>query len=131
MQINYTLIWWLHFILKLYEKRACHKVFKQFHYEAKLCILCIVIGFRNRPKSDLSRNPQFCYFSLIFFAVLDSTNKYQNIVPLKIAPKIGEIQNIFLESTNNQLDICIVKLSFCGFCKCKRNPQRVSGIRKL
>ena len=43
------------------------------HYEAKLCI---VSGFHNRPKSDLSRNPQHCYFSLIIFAVLDSTNKY-------------------------------------------------------
>ena len=51
---------------------------KKFHYEAKLCILCIVSGIRNRPKSDLSRNPQHCYFSLIFYAVLDSTNKYLN-----------------------------------------------------
>ena len=25
------------------------------HYEAKPCILCIVSGIRNRPKSDLSR----------------------------------------------------------------------------
>ena len=45
----------------------------------QLCIiLCIVSGIRNRPKSDLSRNPQHCYFSLIFCAVLDSTNKYLN-----------------------------------------------------
>ena len=45
------------------------------HYEAKLCILGIVSGFHNRPKSDLSRNPQHCF---IFFAILDSTNKYLN-----------------------------------------------------
>ena len=45
------------------------------HYEAKLCILCTVGVFRNRLKSNLSRNPQHSYFS-IFFAVLDSTKKY-------------------------------------------------------
>ena len=39
-------------------------------------ILCFASEFRNRPKSDLSRNPQQCYFSLIFFAVLDSTSTY-------------------------------------------------------
>ena len=38
--------------------------------------LCIASGFGNRPRSDLSRNPQHSYFSLVFFAVLDSTNKY-------------------------------------------------------
>ena len=47
-------------------------------YEAKLCIHCIVSGILNRPKSDLSRNLQHCNFSLIFYAVLDSTNKYLN-----------------------------------------------------
>ena len=31
-----------------------------------------------RPKSDLSRNPQHCYFSLISYAVLDFTNKSLN-----------------------------------------------------
>ena len=46
------------------------------HYEDKLCILCIVSGIRNRPKSDLLRNSLHCYFSLIFFAILDSTIKY-------------------------------------------------------
>ena len=35
-------------------------------------------NIRNRPKSDLSRNPQLCYFALIFYAVLDSTDKYPN-----------------------------------------------------
>ena len=39
-------------------------------------ILCFASEFRNRPKSDLSWNLQQCYISLIFFAVLDSTNKY-------------------------------------------------------
>ena len=52
--------------------------FLRLYYDAKLCILCIVCGIRNWPKSDLSRNPQHCYFSLIFYAVLDSTNKYLN-----------------------------------------------------
>ena len=43
-----------------------------FHYEAKLCILCIVSGVRSRPQSDFPRNLQLCYFSLIFFDVLDN-----------------------------------------------------------
>ena len=47
-------------------------------YEAKLCIHCIVSGILNRPESDLSRIPHYCYFSLIFYAVLDSTNKHLN-----------------------------------------------------
>ena len=34
------------------------------HYEAKLCILCIVSRILNRPKSDVSRNPQHCYIFL-------------------------------------------------------------------
>ena len=65
------------------SKVSCARISVAFvnygvHYEAKLCILCIVSGIRNRPKSDLLRNPQHCYFSLIFYAVLDSTNKYLN-----------------------------------------------------
>ena len=32
-------------------------------------LLCFVCGFHNRSKSDLSRNPHHCYFSLILFAV--------------------------------------------------------------
>ena len=63
------------------------------HFEAKLCILCIVSGFRNRPKSDLSRNSQHCYFSLIFFAVLDFTNKY-----LKHCTAQNRSKNTFAES---------------------------------
>ena len=31
------------------------KLFK--YYEATLCILCIVSGFRNRPQPDLLGNP--------------------------------------------------------------------------
>ena len=33
-------------------------------------------SFRNRSKAELPRNPQHCYLSLIFFAVLNSTDKY-------------------------------------------------------
>ena len=64
-------------------------------------ILCIVSGFRNSTKSDLSQSSQHCYFSVIFFAVLDSTNKYLKIVSLKIAGKIGEFAEsatVFAES---------------------------------
>ena len=66
-----------------------------------MCIMCILSGFRNRPKSDLSRNWQHCYFSTIFFAVLDSTNKNLKTVPLKIIAKIGKIAEaatVFAES---------------------------------
>ena len=45
------------------------------HYEAKLIIMCIVSGFRSTTKTDLSRNMQLCYFSLIFFAVLEQIPK--------------------------------------------------------
>ena len=37
--------------------------------------LLTINNIRNRRKSELSRNPQYCYFSFIFFAVLDLTNK--------------------------------------------------------
>ena len=60
-------------------------------YEAKLCILCIVGGIRNRPKSNLSWNPLHCYFSLIFYAVLDSTNKYLNHCTAQNRFKKGEV----------------------------------------
>ena len=63
----------------------------KLHYEAKLCILCIVSGIRNRPKSDLLRNPQHCYFSLIFNAVLDSTYSLRN--PLTVADSAYILQN--------------------------------------
>ena len=44
-----------------------------------------------------------CYFSLIFFAVLDSTNKYLKpcTYNIQIAPKIGEFEKlatVFVES---------------------------------
>ena len=71
------------------------------HYEAKLGILCIASGFRKQPKSNLLWNPQHCYFSLIFFAVLDSKNYYL---------KYCTAQNF---SKNRRI---------CGFC------NRVCGI---
>ena len=46
-----------------------------FQYEAKLWILWIAGEFRNKQKSDLPRDPQHWYFSLIFSAVLDSKDK--------------------------------------------------------
>ena len=45
------------------------------NYEANLCILWIVSGFRNRQTTNLTQNPQNCYFSLIFAVVLDSMDK--------------------------------------------------------
>ena len=71
--------------------------------EAKLCIIWIVSGIRNRPNSDL-------YFSLIFYAVLDSTNKYLNHCTAQNCSK------------NRQI---------CGIRDWKWNPQIVSGIRKF
>ena len=64
------------------------------HYEAKLCILCIVKGFRYRSKSNLS---QHCYFSLIFFAVSDSRNKYLKPCTAQNCSKIGEICEMVTE----------------------------------
>ena len=65
------------------------------NYEAKLCILCIVNGFRNRPKSDLSRNPQYWYFSLIFFAVFDSRNKHLKYCTAQNCSKIGKFGTVY------------------------------------
>ena len=106
---------------------------KNEHYEAKLCILCIVSGIRNRPKSDRSRFPQHWYFSLILSAVLDSTNKYLSIVPRN-------------RSKNRQ--VCGIRNCICGILNSFWNPQTndktfvslnwavaesatVSGTRKL
>ena len=54
-----------------------------------MSIVCLLSRFRNRQKSDLSRNPQLCYFYLIFLAFSDSTNT-KNKLPLKIAPKTSD-----------------------------------------
>ena len=77
------------------------------HYESKLCIMCIVTGICNRPKSDILRNPQHCYFSLIFCAVLDSPTNDLNTVPLKILKLLKASANY------------------------KWNPQIISGNRIL
>ena len=48
--------------------------------------------FRNRQKTELSRNPQHFYVSLIFFAVFfPRTNSYNSVL-LKIAPKTGNFE---------------------------------------
>ena len=122
----------------------CHDI-EEF-YEAKLCFLCLVGGFCNRSKLDLSRNPQLCYFSLIFFTVLDSTNKYLKHSTAQNCSKHSPICGIrhripylrnpeqFVESTNKyglvrvNTDIGIDKLSCCGIRNCKWNQQIVSGI---
>ena len=67
----------------------------------KLCILCIVCGFHNRPKSDLSRNPHHCLFSLIFFADMDSTNNYSKHCSSENCSKkdaFAESATVFAES---------------------------------
>ena len=49
--------------------------------------------FKRNPqqaKSDLSRNPQHCYFSLIFCAVSESTNKYLNHCTAQNSSNIGD-----------------------------------------
>ena len=79
------------------------------HYEAKLCILCIVSGIRNRPKSVLSRNPQHCYCSLIFYAVLDFTNKYLN--------------HCTAQNRSKSMRICGIRNSICGIQNSLWNPQ--------
>ena len=66
-------------------------------------------GFHDRPKSDLSRNPHHGYFSLIFFAVMASTNKTQSTVPLEIPPKTDE----FAESAA----VIAESKTVCGFHK--------------
>ena len=99
------------------------------HYKAKLFILCIVSGTRIKPKSNLLRNKQHCYFSLIFFAVLDSLNRYLKHCTAQNPYLLNPEQ--FFESTNKEQDINIAKLSCWGTHNCKRNPQIVCGIRKL
>ena len=61
---------------RIAESRTFYGIHKQImrHYGAKLGIPCIVSGFRNRPRSNLSRNPQLYYF-FDLLRCLDSTNK--------------------------------------------------------
>ena len=72
--------------------------FLLLHYEAKLAILCIVNGFRNRSKSDS------------VFVVLDSTNK---------RPKHCTGQN---RSKNRQ--ICGFRSCICRIQNSFWNPQQ-------
>ena len=113
--------------------------------EAKLCILCIVRGFRSRPKSVFSRNPQRCYFSFIFFAVLDFTNKYLKHCTCQNRPenrRICEIRILYLSGIQNILGykqiirhvysyMCIVNVAVAlsGIRICKWNPQIVKSMR--
>ena len=97
--------------LSFYQK----KTMKLHHYEAKLCILCIVSGIHNKPKSDLSRNPQHCYFSLIFAVVLDSTNKY--------------LKHCTAQNCSKNRRICGIRNCIFGMHKSLWNPQTI--IRHL
>ena len=100
-----------------------------------MCIMCIVSGFRNWIKS-------YYYFSLIFFAVLDSTIKYledcaaqnrcRNQQICGISKRIFGIKDsLWNPQTNKQKDMCIDKLSCCGIRNSKRNPEIVIGIGVL
>ena len=55
------------FLSKLLIIRTLSDEVKNILTRPKLCILCIVCGFHNRPKSDFLRFLNRCYFSLIFF----------------------------------------------------------------
>ena len=68
-----------------------------------------VSGIRNRPKSVLLRNLQHCYFSLIFYAVLDSTNKYLN--------------HCTAHTRSKNMRICGIRNSICGIQNSLWNPQ--------
>ena len=96
-----------YFVSRIYNEFVRNNDFS--HYEAKLCILCILSGVRNRPKSDLLRNPQHCYVSLIFYAVLDSTNKYLSHCTA---------QNRFKNKRFRGIRNC-----FCGIQNSLWNPQ--------
>ena len=95
-----------------------------FHYEANLCILS---GSRNKPKSGLSRNSQLCYFSLIFFAVLDSTNKYLKHGTAQTCSKNRQfcgIQNSLWNPHSNNKTLLYLNWAIA-------DSATVSGIRKL
>ena len=79
------------------------------HYEAKLCILCILCGFHNRPKSDLWRNQHHCYFSLIFFDVMDSTNKY--------------LKHCSAQNRSKNRRVCGIRNRICGIQNSLWSPQ--------
>ena len=118
------------------------------HYEATLCILCTVNGFCNRQISNLLRNPQHCYNSLIFFAVLDSTNKYLKHCTVQNLSKKGEFAEsltVFRESSRrlcgihkqimrhvySSIELLRIRKLLVESATCKWNPQLVSGFRKL
>ena len=113
----------------------------KFNWEVQMCILCIVSGFRNRPKSDLSRNPQYCYFSLIFFAVLDSTDKYlkdgaaqfcsKNRQTCRIRNRICGIANTLWNPQTNNKTCVLLNWAVAESANCKWNPQFLIGIRIL
>ena len=94
------------------------------------CAFCdFASGFRNKQKkTELVRNPPHCFFSLIFFAVLDSTDSKLKHFNAQNRSKNRQRCEQFLESTNKNYCMCLVNLSFRN---CNWNPKIVSGIRKL
>ena len=70
----------------------------------------LVRGFRNRPKSDLFRNPQQYYIYLIFFAVLDSTVKY--------------VKHCTVQNCSKNRRICGIRIRICGIQNTLWNPQK-------
>ena len=91
---------------------------------------------QNQICRGIRNNATFLWSSLLFWIL--QTNTW-NIVPLKIAPKIGEYAdsaNLFVESitvcgTHKQIirDFSIVTMSCYGIRNYKLHPQIVSGIR--
>ena len=59
-----------------------------------------VSGTRNKPKSNFLWNQQHCYLCLIFFAVLDSTNRYLKHCTAQNPYLLNPEQ--FFESTNKK-----------------------------
>ena len=117
------------------------------HYEAKLCILYFVNGIRNRPKSDLLRNPQHFLFSLMFFDVLDTTNKHLKYCTAQNRSKNRQfcgIRNFIWGSKTvcgihkqirrhvySYMELLRNPQLQAESANCTRSPQIVNGIRKL
>ena len=134
---------------RIFEESSNLKNVDDFlHYGAKLCILCIISGFRNKLKSDLSRrNPQHCCFSLNFFAVLVSINKYQKHCTGQNCSKCADKIYVTAICTRNSSKFCMwnplafwniikdllresrnVQIQNCALIQCTIWPRNVLNI---